>query len=295
MPAAAATATPDTSHASGEPEIEIRVAHSPDSDDAFMFYALATGKLPSPGLRFTHVLADIESLNRRALEGEFEITAVSFHAYPYLQDRYRLLAHGGSVGYGYGPIIVARRPMTPSEALRGVVAIAGERTTSALLLRLFAPEVRTRVVAFDQIIPALQRGEAEAGLLIHEGQLTYASAGLHKVVDLGHWWLEETGLPAPLGGNVIRRDLAPELATRVSGLLKASIAYGLAHRDEALAHALQYARDMPADLADRFVGMYVNERTMGYSPEDRRAIEHLLRLGHQRGIIPHPPRLDFLE
>lgn len=274
---------------------EIHVAHSPDSDDAFMFYALATGKLPTPGLRFTHVLADIESLNQRALAGEFEVTAVSFHAYPYLQDRYRLLAHGGSVGYGYGPMIVARRAMTPSEAVGGVVAIAGERTTSALLLRLFAPEAKTRIVPFDQIIPAILRGEAEAGLLIHEGQLTYGRFGLHKVVDLGQWWLEETGLPAPLGGNVIRRDLAPDLAARVSGLLRASIEYGLAHREEALAHALRYARDMPSDLADRFVGMYVNQRTMGYGPEDRRAIERLLQLGHERGIIPYPPRLDYLE
>jgi 1,4-dihydroxy-6-naphthoate synthase len=276
-------------------ETEIRVAHSPDSDDAFMFYALAANKLATPGLRFTHVLADIETLNRRALAGEYEITAVSFHAYPYFQDRYRLLAHGGSVGYGYGPMIVARRAMTPREAVRGEVAIAGERTTSALLLRLFAPETRTRVMAFDQIIPALQRGEVEAGLLIHEGQLTYASAGLHKVVDLGQWWLETTGLPAPLGGNVIRRDLPPELAAKVSALLKASIEYGLAHRGEALAHALQYARDMPKDLADQFVGMYVNQRTVGYGPEDRQAIKTLLRMGHERGIIPHAPRLDYLE
>lgn len=292
---AAATSTPTAGAASGQPEAIIRVAHSPDSDDAFMFYALATGKLPTPGLRFTHVLADIESLNQRALAGEFEVTAVSFHAYPYLQDRYRLLAHGGSVGYGYGPMIVARQPMTPSEAAAGVVAIAGERTTSALLLRLFAPETKTKIVPFDQIIPAILRGEVTAGLLIHEGQLTYAGFGLHKVVDLGQWWLEETGLPAPLGGNVIRRDLAPELAARVSGLLKASIEYGLAHRAEALAHALQYARDMPADLADRFVGMYVNQRTIGYGPEDRRAIERLLQLGHARGIIPCPAQLDYLE
>ena len=284
-----------TASAPAQTETEIRVAHSPDSDDAFMFYALATNKLATPGLRFTHVLADIETLNRRALAGEYEITAVSFHAYPYLQDRYRLLAHGGSVGYGYGPMIVARRAMTPEEAVHGEVAIAGERTTSALLLRLFAPATRTRVMAFDQIIPALQRGEVESGLLIHEGQLTYASAGLHKVVDLGQWWLETTGLPAPLGGNVIRRDLPPPLAAKVSALLKASIEYGLAHRAEALAHALQYARDMPTELADRFVGMYVNQRTVGYGPEDRQAIEKLLRMGHERGIIPQAPRLDYLD
>ncbi|HZT74894.1 MAG TPA: MqnA/MqnD/SBP family protein [Terriglobales bacterium] len=284
-----------TSSASARPWREIRVAHSPDSDDAFMFYALAQGKLDTGELRFTHVLGDIESLNRRALQGEFEITAVSFHAYPYLQDRYRLLNHGGSVGYGYGPLIVAPRPMTAEEAKSKVIAIAGERTTSALALKLFAPGVRTVTMPFDEIMAAVQAGRADAGLLIHEGQLTYAGAGLHKVVDLGAWWLEETGLPLPLGGNVIRRDLPPELAQRVSALLKASIQYGLEHRRDGLAYAQQFARDMPPELADRFVGMYVNQRTIGYGPEDKRAIEKLLTLGYERGIIPHRPLLDFLD
>lgn len=274
---------------------EIKVAHSPDSDDAFMFYALATLKLSTGGLRFRHVLSDIESLNRRALDGEFEITAVSFHAYPYIQDRYRLLNHGGSVGYGYGPMIVAGRPMTPDEVRRHTIAIAGERTTSALVLQLFEPGIRTRVIPFDQIIPAIQRGEATAGLLIHEGQLTYASAGLHKVVDLGKWWLQATSLPLPLGGNVIRRDLDPELAARLSAILKASIQYGLEHRSEALEYALQFARDMDPRLADKFVGMYVNERTVAYSPQDKLAIETLLLRGYDAGIIPHRPVLDYLD
>lgn len=274
---------------------EIKIAHSPDSDDAFMFYALATNKLPFGDLKCTHVLGDIESLNRRALAGEFEITAVSFHAYPYLQDRYRLLGHGGSVGYGYGPMIVASRALTPEQVKGKVIAIAGERTTSALVLQLFAPGIRTQVMPFDQIIPALREGAVEAGLLIHEGQLTYAGAGLHKVIDLGQWWLAETGLPLPLGGNVIRRDLPAELAQRLSGLLKASIEYGLEHRAEALAYAMQFARDLEPAQADQFVGMYVNQRTVGYGADDKRAIEKLLTLGYERGIIAQRPILDYLD
>lgn len=273
----------------------IHVAHSPDSDDAFMFYALATNKVGLPGVKFTHVLSDIEDLNRRALAGEFEVTAVSFHAYPYLQDRYRLLNHGGSVGYGYGPMIVSARPMTPEEVRGKVIAIAGERTTSALALKLWAPEVKTTVIAFDQIIPAIVEGKVEAGLLIHEGQLTYASAGLHRVLDLGKWWLDETNLPLPLGGNVVRRDLPGDFAAELSKVLKASIQYGLEHREEALAYAHQFARDMDDRLADQFVGMYVNERTLGYGDDDKRAIAELLDRGHKLGIIPHAPRLDFLD
>lgn len=274
---------------------EIKVAHSPDSDDAFMFYALATNKVGLEGVKFTHILSDIEDLNRRALQGEFEVSAVSFHAYPFLQDRYRLLNHGGSVGFGYGPMIVACRPMPAEEALQKTVAIAGERTTSALVLRLAAPQVKTTVVPFDQIIPAIVEGKVEAGLLIHEGQLTYASAGLHKVLDLGKWWLEQTGLPLPLGGNVVRRDLPEDFAVKLSGVLKASIQYGLDHREEALAYAHQFARDMDDHLADQFVGMYVNERTLAYGADDKRAIAELLNRGYQTGVIPHPPRLDFLD
>ncbi len=277
------------------PPSTVTVAHSPDSDDAFMFYALATNKVGLPGVKFKHVLSDIEDLNRRALAGEFEVSAVSFHAYPYLQDRYRLLNHGGSVGYGYGPMIVAARPMTLDEVRGKTVAIAGDRTTSALVLRLWEPRVRTQVIPFDAIIPAIVESKAEAGLLIHEGQLTYASAGLHKVLDLGKWWLDETGLPLPLGGNVVRRDLPDDFAEKLSGVLKASIQYGLDHRDEALAYAHQFARDMDARLADQFVGMYVNERTLRYGDDDKRAIGELLRRGHTAGVIPVAPKLDFLD
>ncbi len=260
-----------------------------------MFYALATHKVGLPGVKFTHVLSDIEDLNRRALAAEFDVTAVSFHAYPYLQDRYRLLSHGGSVGYGYGPMIVAARPMTPEEARSRVIAIAGERTTSALVLKLWHRQVRTRVIPFDQIIPAIVEGRAEAGLLIHEGQLTYAAAGLHKILDLGRWWLDTTHLPLPLGGNVVRRDLPEDFSARLSGVLKASIQYGLEHRDEALAYAHQFARDMDSHLADQFVGMYVNERTLRYGEDDKRAIAELLARGHAAGMIPHAPRLDYLD
>ncbi len=274
---------------------EIKVAHSPDSDDAFMFYALATNKLVTEGLKFTHALSDIEDLNRRALQGEFEVSAVSFHAYPYLQDRYRLLNHGGSVGYGYGPMIVSARPLTVDEIRTKTIAIAGERTTSALVLQLFEPGIKTRVIPFDQIIPAILEGSVEAGLLIHEGQLTYASVGLHRVIDLGRWWLDTTSLPLPLGGNVVRRDLDPDLASRVSGLLRASIQYGLEHREEALEYAHQFARDMDASLADKFVGMYVNDRTMGYGADDKKAIELILNMGYEKGIIPARPVLDFLD
>lgn len=273
----------------------VTVAHSPDSDDAFMFYALATNKVGLPGIKFKHVLSDIEDLNRRALQGEFEVSAVSFHAYPYLQDRYRLLNHGGSVGYGYGPMIVAARPMSLDEVRAKTVAIAGDRTTSALVLRLWEPRVKTQVIAFDAIIPAILEGRIEAGLLIHEGQLTYAAAGLHKVLDLGKWWLDETGLPLPLGGNVVRRDLPEVFAGQLSGVLKASIQYGLDHREEALAYANQFARDMDTRLADQFVGMYVNERTLGYGDDDKRAIGELLRRGHAAGVIPVAPKLDFLD
>ncbi|MGH9482989.1 MAG: menaquinone biosynthesis family protein [Terriglobales bacterium] len=278
-----------------KPIQEIRVAHSPDSDDAFMFYGLATNKVGLPGVKFTHILSDIEDLNRRALEGEFEVTAVSIHAYPFLQDRYRLLNHGGSVGYGYGPMIVANRPLPVAEALAKTVAIAGERTTSALVLRLCSPQVKTRVMPFDQIISAIVEGKVEAGLLIHEGQLTYASAGLHKILDLGRWWLDQTRLPLPLGGNVVRRDIPEALAAQLSGVLRASIQYGLDHREEALAYAHQFAREMDTHLADQFVGMYVNERTLRYGDDDKRAIAELLNRGYAAGAIPHPPRLDFLD
>jgi len=266
----------------------ITLAHSPDSDDAFMFYALAEGRVDTEGLTFTHELADIESLNRRALDGELAVTAVSFHAYAYLADRYVLLPHGASFGDGYGPVVVSREPVT-REAIDGgevTVASPGPRTTAQLALRLWAPGVRTVFAPFDAILPGVRDGSFAAGLLIHEGQLTFSEEGLREVVDLGRWWKGETGLPLPLGGNVVRRDLGPDRIARISRVLSRSIEYGLAHRDAALGHALTYARGLDRSRADRFVGMYVNEWTRGYGPEGRRAVQTLLDRGHAAGLLP---------
>jgi len=273
---------------------EITVAHSPDSDDAFMFYALATHKVHAPGVRFTHTLCDIETLNRMALEGFYDVTAISFHAYPYIQEKYALLASGGSVGEGYGPMIVAPR-MYPLEEIRRVrIAVPGKLTTAYLALKLFAPEIETVVVPFDKIIPEVLAGKHQAGLIIHEGQLTYDKSGLHRVVDLGRWWRETTGLPLPLGGNAIRRDLGPELMTSVARAIKQSIQYALDHREPALNYAMQFARDLDPSLADKFVGMYVNERTLDYGEEGRAAIRLLLEMGFAAGIIPHRASIDFV-
>jgi 1,4-dihydroxy-6-naphthoate synthase len=273
---------------------EITIAHSPDSDDAFMFYGLATNKVRSPGLRFTHTLCDIETLNRKAMEGVYDVTAISFHAYPYIQDKYALLASGGSVGEGYGPMIVASRAFTQSEIKKRRVAVPGTLTTAYLVLRLFAPGIETEVVPFDQIIPQVLEGKQEAGLIIHEGQLTYDKSGLHRIVDLGRWWNRMTGLPLPLGGNAIRRALEPELMSKVAAALRESIQYALEHREEALAYAMQFARDLDPQLADKFVGMYVNERTLDYGPDGREAVRRLLDMGHKAGIIPHPAKVDFV-
>jgi 1,4-dihydroxy-6-naphthoate synthase len=266
----------------------ITVAHSPDSDDAFMFYALAEGRVETEGLAFTHELADIESLNRRALSGELAVTAVSFHAYAYLADRYLLLPHGASFGDGYGPVVVARRPVTREEIARGDVSVGspGTLTTAALALALWAPGAKTQVRPFDAISGEVSNGSLPAGLLIHEGQLNFREEGLAEVVDLGRWWKEETGLPLPLGGNVVRRDLGPERIARVSRALSRSIEYGLDHREAALAHAMRYARGLDRSRADRFVGMYVNDWTRGYGPEGRRAVQLLLDRGHAAGLIP---------
>jgi 1,4-dihydroxy-6-naphthoate synthase len=274
---------------------EISIAHSPDSDDAFMFYGLATNKIRVPGFKFTHNLTDIETLNQKAIgESFYDVTAISFHAYPYLQDNYALMACGGSVGEGYGPMIVASRPFTLDNIKRARVAVPGELTTAYLTLKLFAPEVETAVVPFDRIIPEVLAGNFEAGLIIHEGQLTYSHSGLHKVLDLGQWWREETGLPLPLGGNAIRRSLGEETMRIVTQALRDSIQHGLEHREEALAYAMQFARDLDHDLANKFVGMYVNERTLNYGEDGREAIRKLLALGHERGIIPHPVKVDFV-
>ncbi len=273
----------------------ITVAHSPDADDAFMFYALAQGKIGDPGLEFLHVLEDIQTLNDRARRGVYEVTAVSFHAYAYLADRYALLPHGASMGDGYGPMIVARRPMRPEEVRGKRVAVPGVLTTAALAVRLWDASLEHVVIPFDRIMDAVTAGEVDAGLIIHEGQVTYASVGLHKVVDLGEWWTGETGLPLPLGGNVIRKDLGPDLMRRISRLLRDSIQYALAHRQEALDYAMQFGRDMDRPLADRFVGMYVNDLTLDYGERGRAAVRRLLTVGHERGIIPHLVEPEFTE
>ena len=276
---------------------EITIAHSPDSDDAFMFYALATNKVRSPGIRYTHTLCDIETLNRKAREGDgfYDVTAISFHAYPYIQDKYALLPSGGSVGEGYGPMIVATRPYSQSEIKTKRIAVPGKLTTAYLALQLFAPGVETEVVPFDQIIPQVLEGKHEAGLIIHEGQLTFDKSGLHRIVDMGKWWLKVTGLPLPLGGNAIRRSLGRDLMSTVSNALRHSIQYALDHREEALAYAMQFARDLDSQLADRFVGMYVNERTLDYGPDGREAVRRLLDMGHKAGIIPHAAKVEFVS
>ena len=276
--------------------IEISIAHSPDSDDAFMFYGLATNKVRVSGYRFSHTLCDIETLNRRALDEAFyDVTAVSFHAYPYLQDKYALMGCGGSVGEGYGPMVVASKQITPDDLKRIKIAIPGTLTTACLALKIFNPELETEVVPFDQIIPAIQAGKYDAGLIIHEGQLTYSASGLHKIVDLGVWWRETTGLVLPLGGNVVRRDLGKERMHIVTKAVKDSIQHALDHREQALEYAMQFARDLDTTLANRFVSMYVNDRTLDYGADGRKAIAKLLETGYERGIIPHKPILDFVD
>jgi 1,4-dihydroxy-6-naphthoate synthase len=274
----------------------ITVGHSPDPDDAFMFYALAHDKLDTGDLTFRHELQDIETLNRRALRGELEVTAVSLHAYAHLADQYALLPSGCSMGDRYGPMVVARRPMTINELKKAKIAVPGTLTTAFLALRLLLPGgFACEVVPFDEILKAVEEGRYDAGLIIHEGQLTFQNQGLRLVVDLGVWWQERTGLPLPLGGNVVRRDLGGDVMGRVSRLLKESIRYALAHRDDALAYALRYARDMDKSLADRFVGMYVNDWTLDYGPRGREAVRRLLDEGHKAGVIPSPARVEFVE
>jgi 1,4-dihydroxy-6-naphthoate synthase len=275
----------------------IHVAHSPDSDDAFMFWALAAGKIDTGDRRYAHELGDIESLNRRALAGELEVTAVSLHAYAYLADRYALLAHGASIGDRYGPRIVAREapPADPRLALKGrTVAVPGELTTAYLVLRLYQPGVRHVVVPFDQIEDYVAAGRADAGLLIHEGQLTFADRGLHLWTDLGEWWHGETALPLPLGGNVARRDLGEPLLAAIARDLKGSIEYGLAHRAAALAHAQSFSRGLDPARTDRFVEMYVNDFTVDYGERGRKAVAVLLDRGYHAGLLPAPVALRFI-
>lgn len=274
----------------------IHVGHSPDPDDAFMFHALANGKIDTGDLHFEHQLQDIETLNRRALKGELEVSAVSIHAYSYLLDKYALLPSGCSMGDHYGPMVVARKPFKIEDLSKIKIAIPGTMTTAYLTLRLLLPQgFEYEVVPFDEIIPQVAAGKYEAGLIIHEGQLTFMNQGLHLIVDLGVWWQEKTGLPLPLGGNVIRKDLGRELMLRISDYLKQSIQYALDHRQEALKYALQYARDMDTSLADQFVGMYVNHWTLDYGDRGREAVRKLLQAGHEAGIIPSLVAIELVE
>ena len=276
--------------------IDISIAHSPDSDDAFMFYGLATNKVRVPGYRFNHTLCDIETLNRRAREEAFyDVTAISFHAYPYLQDKYALMGCGGSVGEGYGPMIVSLKPLTTEDLGKIKIAIPGTMTTAYLALKIFNPALETVTVPFDQIIPEILAGNFDAGLIIHEGQLTYSSSGLYKVLDLGVWWREQTGLVLPLGGNAIRRSLGTKSMQIVTKAVKDSIQHALDNREPALEYAMQFARDLDPRLANRFVSMYVNDRTLDYGPDGREAIKKLLNLGHELGIIPIAPQVEFID
>lgn len=273
----------------------IHLAHSPDSDDAFMFYALADGQIDTQGLSYVHELQDIETLNGRALRGELDVTAVSIHAYAYLSDRYALLPHGASMGDGYGPMLVGRTPMTKEQIEGKRIAVPGMMTSAYLALKLFQPDFVPVVVPFDQIEQAVFGGVVDAGLLIHEGQLTYKDDGLHLIADMGAWWLEKTGLPLPLGGNVIRKDMPRELQKKVSRHLRASIAYGLDHRKNALDHAMRFARGLDRGKADTFVGMYVNDWTLDYGDRGRTAIRLFLDEGVRSGVITRPVTVEFVD
>ena len=273
----------------------ITVAHSPDSDDAFMFYGLASNKLETPGLKFEHTLKDIQTLNEDAKNGVFDVTAVSFHAYAYIADKYALLPHGASIGDKYGPIVVSKEPKKAEDIGKMKIAVPGELTSAYLALKIYNADFEHVVVPFDEIIDTVLKGDVDAGLLIHEGQLFYHQLGLYKVLDLGEWWHEKTSLPLPMGGNVIRRDLGPELMKEVSKYLHASIAYSMENREDALAYAMQFARDMQPELADRFVAMWVNDLTLDYGDRGREAVRLLLDEGHKAGIIPHRVQIDFVD
>lgn len=275
--------------------LELKLAHSPDSDDAFMFYALATRKIPTGNLQFTHVLEDIQTLNEKALEEVYDITAVSFHAYAYLSERYLLLPCGASFGERYGPLVVARSAFGRTELKGRRIAVPGRMTTAFLVLQLYERDITPIFAPFDQVMSRVIAGEADAALVIHEGQLTYTQEGLSKVVDLGEWWHQETGLPLPLGGNAIRRALGPKIHRRVPELMRASIQYGLNHREEALLYAMQFARGLDAPTADQFVSMYVNDWTLDYGERGRRAVQSLLDRGFEKGILPRPVTAEFVE
>jgi 1,4-dihydroxy-6-naphthoate synthase len=274
---------------------KLSLAHSPDSDDAFMFYGLAKGHVDADGLEIVHILKDIETLNREAGEGRHEITAISIHAYPYVADRYALMPCGGSIGDGYGPLLVAREPRDPALLDGLTVAVPGALTTAYLALKLFSPGAKTVVRPFDSILDEVEAGRADVGLVIHEGQLTYGGQGLHRILDLGAWWKEETGLPLPLGGNAVRRDLGPALMARLTALVRETVVYSLAHRKEALAYAMGFARGMDPSIADRFVGLWVNDMTVDCGPRGRRAVQELLDRGHDAGVIPNRVRVEFVD
>ena len=279
-----------------KPEIKtITVAHSPDSDDAFMFYGLATNKLETDGLKFEHTLKDIQTLNEDAKNGVFDVTAISFHAYAYVSDKYALLPHGASIGDKYGPILVSKEQYKTEDIPKLKIAIPGEMTSAFLALRIYNQDFEYIVVPFDQIIDAVKEGKADAGLLIHEGQLFYKQFGLSKILDLGEWWHEKTGLPLPMGGNAIRRDLGEDLMRRVSRHLHRSIMYSMENREDALSYAMQFARDMPAELADRFVAMWVNDLTLDYGDRGREGVKRLLQEGFEKGIIKNKVEVDFVE
>ncbi|HEY3938896.1 MAG TPA: MqnA/MqnD/SBP family protein [Bryobacteraceae bacterium] len=280
---------------SSSPVLEIVCAHSPDSDDAFMFYALATKKIRSRTLTFRHVLEDIESLNRKATEGRYELTAISYHAYPYVADKYVLMASGSSVGDGYGPVVVSSRHLAAEELKGKKVAIPGTMTTAFLTLKLFQPDFEAVVMPFDKILDAVKAHEVEAGLIIHEGQLTFGHGGLYSVIDLGKWFKSQYGLPLPLGANALRRNLAPEVQAECSRLMRESIQYSLDHREEALNYAMQFARDLDHALAEQFVGMYVNHHTVDGKEIVPRAAQKLFDLGHEAGLIPHKTRVEVVR
>jgi 1,4-dihydroxy-6-naphthoate synthase len=282
------------SKAETEPR-EIKLAHSPDSDDAFMFYALATHKLPTPGFKYTHVLSDIQILNEAALHETYDVTALSFAAYPSLRDKYVLLDCGASFGEGYGPIVVALGPMKGHDLKGKRVGVPGLKTSAYLTLKLYEPDFEAVVMPFDKIIDAVRKEVVEAGLLIHEGQLFFPQLGLHRVVDLGIWWQEQTLLPLPLGGNAVKRSLGPETGRRIARTIRDSVAYGLEHRDEALNYAMQFAREMDTELADKFVGMYVNKWTLGYGEKGKKAVRELIERGTAAGLLPGPPSIEYLE
>jgi 1,4-dihydroxy-6-naphthoate synthase len=273
--------------------VEIKLAHSPDSDDAFMFYGLATGKVRTPGLKFSHVLADIETLNQAATQEIYDVTAFSFAAYPYLREKYVLLDCGASFGEGYGPIVVSQHTLKREDLPKCRIGVPGLRTSAYLALKLYAPKVEVVPMAFDKILDAVKNSEVDAGLLIHEGQLIYSQLGLHRVVDLGQWWLEQTGLPLPLGGNGVRRALGRAVGIQVGRAIHESVAFALEHREAAVNYAMQFARDMDPELADKFIGMYVNKWTLGYGDRGRQAVREFLTRGVNAGLIPGPPDAEF--